>query len=101
MRNRVASLLAVLLVSAAAACAAGAGRSVELRGKLLLRGNAPFVYVVVLSGDGVWKLDGVPLTQACALQNQQVDVHGTVVRERPAGAELPAVQVRSLTLAPP
>jgi hypothetical protein len=100
MRNRVASLFAVLLVCAASACATGA-RSIELHGKLVLRGNDPFVYAVVVNDEGVWKLHGVPLQQAAALQNRQVDIRGTVVGERSAGAELPVVQVRSLTPAAP
>jgi hypothetical protein len=97
MRNRILALLAAPLIFAVSVCATHAGQTVDLHGKLVLRGNVPFVKVVVLSGNDVWQLEGVPLERASSLQNRQVDIHGVVIRDRPEGSELPAVQVQSLT----
>lgn len=98
-------LVAVLLVETACAVqpAAGTsispsiGQSIELSGKLTLRGNEPFVYPVVQDPGGVWQLDGLSAARASALQNQQVKIRGTVVRLDPAGMQLPMVHVESLT----
>jgi hypothetical protein len=100
MRNRIALLFAVLLIGAVPACSTYAGQAVELHGKLVLRGNDPFIKVVILSSNGVWQLAGVPLERASTLQNRQVDVRGVVIRKRSEGPELPAIQVQSLTEAP-
>jgi hypothetical protein len=100
MRNRIVLLFAVLLTGTVSACATYAGQSIDLHGKLVLRGNDPFIKVVILSGNGVWQLEGVPLERASTLQNRQVDVHGVVIRARSEGPELPAVQVQALTVAP-
>src|SRR5580698_9285668 len=100
MRNQIALMFAVLLIAAVPACSTYAGQTVELHGKLVLRGNDPFIKVVILSGNGVWQLEGVPLERASTLQNRQVDVHGVVIRARSEGPELPAVQVQALTVAP-
>jgi hypothetical protein len=100
MRNRILVLLAAPLVFAVSACATYPGQTVDLHGKLVLRGNVPFVKVVVLSGNDVWQLEGVPLERASPLQNRQVEVHGIVIRDRPEGPELPTIQVQSLTEAP-
>ncbi|WP_133647009.1 hypothetical protein [Paraburkholderia flava] len=101
------ALVAVLLVETACAVqpAAGTstsrspsiGQSIELSGKLTLRGNEPFVYPVVQDPGGVWQLDGLSAARASALQNQQVKIRGTVVRLDPAGMQLPMVHVESLT----
>ena len=100
--KRLFALALPLVMSAA--CASGVsgvssvslGGPVELSGKLVLRGNDPFVYPVVYDARGVWELQGVPKAQASALQNQQVSVRGTVTRLDPGGFQLPAVQVKSL-----
>jgi hypothetical protein len=96
MRNRILLWFAVMLASAVSACGTYAGQAVDLHGKLVLRGNDPFIKVVILSGNDVWQLEGVPLERASPLQNRQVDVHGVVIRDRSEGPELPAVQVQSL-----
>jgi hypothetical protein len=97
MRQRIPVLLAVPLIGVVCACATYAGQVVDLHGKLVLRGNDPFIKVVVLSGNDVWQLEGVALERASRLQNRQVDIHGVVIRDRSGGSELPALQVQSLT----
>jgi hypothetical protein len=99
------ALIAVLLAQTACAVqpAAGTsmgpsiGQSIELAGKLTLRGNEPFVYPVVQDKSGVWQLDGLPAARASALQNRPVNIRGTVVRLDSDGAQLPMVHVESLT----
>lgn len=99
------ALVAALLAETACAVqpAAGTptspsiGQSIELAGKLTLRGNEPFVYPVVQDPSGVWQLDGLPAARASTLQNRQVKIRGTVVRLDPAGTQLPMVHVESLT----
>ncbi|MGH8779891.1 hypothetical protein [Paraburkholderia sp.] len=91
-------LATTLLIEAACAVQpTTVGQAIELAGKLVLRGNEPFVYPVVYDRRGVWQLDGVPSARASALQNQQVIVRGTVVRLDPSGIQLPMVHVESLT----
>ncbi|CAG4906358.1 hypothetical protein [Paraburkholderia saeva] len=97
--SRLVALALPLMMSVACASGAGAvsvGAPVELSGKLVLRGNEPFVYPVVYDARGVWELQGVPKAQASVLQNQQVSVQGTVTRLDPGGFQLPAVQVKTL-----
>lgn len=81
-----------------AACATPmqTGETVDLSGRLALRGNEPFIYAVVYDARGVFELEGVTREQALSLQNQQVTVHGTVTRAQVLGAQLPALHVDSL-----
>ncbi|MBN3767653.1 hypothetical protein [Burkholderia sp. Ac-20365] len=97
-RNIVLCALALMHV----ACAAPLhfGESVDLSGRLALRGNEPFIYPVVYDARGVFELEGMTREQALSLQNQQVKVHGTVTRADMHGAQLPAVRVESLKTAP-
>jgi len=99
--KRNLALAALALMHAACAATLHSGESVDLSGRLALRGNEPFIVPVVYDARGVFELQGVTREQALSLQNQQVNVHGTVTRAEMNGAQLPAVHVESLkTIAP-
>jgi hypothetical protein len=99
--RRNLALCALALMQAACAAPLQRGESVDLSGRLALRGNEPFIYAVVYDARGVFELEGITRDDAIALQNQQVDVHGTITRIDTHGAQLPAVQVESLRTVPP
>jgi hypothetical protein len=98
MLKRLAVLAALALMQAA--CAASmplhAGDPVDLSGRLALRGNEPFIYPVIYDARGVVELEGMSREQALALQNQMVQIHGTVTRADNQHARLPAVHIETL-----
>jgi hypothetical protein len=93
--------LAIMQAACAASVALHAGESVDLSGRLALRGNEPFIYPVIYDARGVFELEGIARKQALALQNQPVKVHGTVVRADTQGPRLPAVHVETLRAVQP
>ncbi|WP_236591698.1 XdhC family protein [Paraburkholderia metrosideri] len=71
-------------------------RSIPLHGRLVLRGNEPFVYPVVFDDTGgVWALEGISRPDAAKLQNHIVRVTATVTSE---DASRPAAQVQSISV---
>lgn len=55
------------------------GQTITIAGKLVLWGNAPHVYPVLIASDGqTWQLEGLSDTDALALQNQRIVVTGAV-----------------------
>jgi hypothetical protein len=86
----------LLFASAVFAGSAHTGDTVELHGRLVLRGNEPFVYPVVFDDTGgVWALEGISRPDAAKLQNHIVRVTATVTSE---DASRPAVQVQSISV---
>jgi hypothetical protein len=105
MLKRTATIAALVLMQTACAAtikpAMQQGDSIDLSGRLALRGNEPFVYPVVYDARGVFELEGIPRERALSLQNQQVKVHGTITRVNNADTQrvqLPAVRVESLDI---
>lgn len=97
-----ALLLALCLsVSSLLACAQPApqaGDVITLEGRIVLKGNEPFVVAVLESGDRQWDLRGLTRQQMQALQSRTVTVTGTVARPAgEAGGGMPAqLQVQSI-----
>ncbi|ACC72958.1 hypothetical protein PPMP20_28260 [Paraburkholderia phymatum] len=98
--KRNLGLAALALMHAACAATLHSGETVDLAGRLALRGNEPFIVPVVYDARGVFELEGVTREQAISLQNQQVEVHGRITRVEMHGAQLPAVHVETLRVLP-
>lgn len=75
-----------------------AGEVVTLEGRLVLKGNEPFIVAVLESGDRQWDLRGLSRQQMQDLQARTVTVTGTVTRSAgEAGGGMPAqLQVQSI-----
>lgn len=95
------ALLAIVASVQLAACQglANAG-TMEIEGRLVLRGNEPFVHpVVVVSDSEQWALLGVRRSDVERHQNQVVRVRGLVVQAAtPSTARLPSLRVQDLSL---
>lgn len=90
----VSALLALALATSGCVAAPRAGETVTLRGTLTLVGNEPFATPVLApAAGGRWALQGLTPCAVRTLQNRQVEVIGTVVREASEGARLPALDV--------
>ncbi|WP_432719655.1 hypothetical protein R0381_000206 [Jeongeupia wiesaeckerbachi] len=62
------------------------GQSVVLLGKLVLKGSEPHTYPVLQMPNGIdWKLEGLTLPEASALQNRDLEVRGTVLQRSESG----------------
>ena len=97
MLKRIIAGCLPLLALAACAGAPGTsrpfGENVELKGKLVLRGNDPAVYPVVYAQLRIWELHGVSKERAVALQNHYVTARGRLVTGGQQVGEMPAVDV--------
>ncbi|GHD68345.1 hypothetical protein [Jeongeupia chitinilytica] len=89
------ALAAGLLTVACAAPTVQLGQPMTLEGKLVLKGNAPFVVPVLQTAKGNWELRGLAEQTAARLQNKQLQVSGTVSRLQ-QGPALPQLQVSSV-----
>lgn len=108
MRISVTALIGALLVSAGCTAAPAAapvqsdteGSYLSLRGKVTLKGNAPFTFLVLTrEGDGKqWELQDVPAESAASWQNKNVIVGGTVLQASPSPMLLPGFRVDQIKL---
>lgn len=61
-------------------------KKLTIQGVLILKGNDPFIYPVLVSADGTqWELKGLGSEEAKKLQNQPVAVQGHLIRGAGAG----------------
>ncbi|BDB29718.1 hypothetical protein Tamer19_38180 [Cupriavidus sp. TA19] len=78
------------------------GQHVEVRGRLSLRGNAPFTYWVIHTRSGVvWVLDGVDPDAVKPMLGEQVQVGGVVSRADEDQTRLPVIEVDTMRSAQP
>jgi len=87
-----ASLLALCLcVSSLWACAQPiprAGEMITVEGRVVLKGNEPFIAAVLDAGGSQWDLRGLTRQQMLDLQSRTITVTGIVAR--PPGQGMPA-----------
>lgn len=75
---------------------AAANDASEIKGRLILKGNEPFVQaVVVVSGTEQWELLGLEPAEAQRLQNRDVVVRG-LIRGGSSAPLVPALRVVSI-----
>ena len=102
MLKKIAFATTLLCAGCAGAVLAGSpqpGDIVDLHGRLVLRGNEPFVYPVVYDDTGrIWTLKGISRPDAAKLQNHIVRVNAKVTSGDTSG---PAAQVQSISVDDP
>jgi hypothetical protein len=73
------------------------GSAHTMHGTLILKGNAPFTFLVLVRADGSeWELQGVDAHDRDTLQNKRVTVEGTVMRASTNALILPGFTVEKL-----
>lgn len=99
MLKKISFITALLSACTVLAGSVHPGDTIELHGRLVLRGNEPFVYAVVYDDTrGVWTLKGISRNDAAKLQNLRVRVTATVTSGDLFG---PAAQVQSISVDEP
>jgi hypothetical protein len=97
--KQITFITTLLFGCAVLAGGAHSGETIELHGKLVLRGNEPFAYPIVSDDAGcIWVLEGISRRDAAALQNHIVRLSATVTSQSTYG---PAVQVQSISVDDP
>lgn len=100
MLKRLVPLVLLPILTCACATPPAVGQHAEVSGKLVLRGNEPFVTPVVYDASGPWEIEGMSHEDAARLQNTTVSVDGDVTRVDTGGAQLPALRMHALKTLP-
>jgi hypothetical protein len=103
-KSIIRTLLLWTVTPILAACASVSytlGQQNALSGRLVVKGNLPHTYPVLLtaSGEG-WELQGLSKEEVVSLQNKTLEVQGAVRRLQQPGPQLPLLEVQQYRLKP-